>query len=155
VSTIASYAIEEIWPFLSKNDLDKLESVNFKRVLGLSKYNRSRFVYALLDFDLFVSDLKLKFALPDTNAFNKFCEANLGKQTEICDEFYTPCTIMQNKNWQKEYFLKTGMSLRDLHVMVTTISFVKINIFILMPKQIVCVNIAISRVISIISISAQ
>jgi len=51
-------------------------------------YNYNIFVYALLDFDLFVSDLKLKFALPDKNAFNKFCEANPGKQTEICDEFY-------------------------------------------------------------------
>jgi hypothetical protein len=91
VSPIASYAIEEIRQFLSKNDLDKLESVKtryFKRKLGLSKYNRSRFVYALLDYNLYVSDLKLQFALPDTNAFNKFCEANLGKQTEICDEFY-------------------------------------------------------------------
>ena len=47
------------------------------------------------------------------------------------------------------------MCLRDLHVMVITISFVKINISILMPKPIVCVNIAMSRVISIISISAQ
>jgi hypothetical protein len=106
VSPIASFAIEEIWPFLSKNDLDKQESVKiryFKRVLGFSKYNRSRFVYALLDFDLFVSDLKLKFALPDTNAFNKFCEANLGKQTEICDEYYMTC-IMQNKNWQSILF---------------------------------------------------
>jgi hypothetical protein len=57
----------------------------FKREIqtgsGLSKHNRSRFVYALLDFDLFVSDLKQKFALPDTNAFNTFCEANLVKQT--------------------------------------------------------------------------
>jgi len=44
--------------------------------------------------------LKLKFALPDTNAFNKFCEANLGKPTKILDEFYTTCT-MQNKNWQR------------------------------------------------------
>jgi len=35
VSPIASYAIEEIWPFLTKNDLDKLESVKtryFKRI---------------------------------------------------------------------------------------------------------------------------
>jgi len=108
VSPISSYAIEEIWPFLCKNDLDKLESVKtryFKRVLGLSnnKYNISRFVYALLDFDLFVSDLKLKFALPDTNAFNKCCDANLGKQTEICDEFYLTCT-MHNKNWQSVLF---------------------------------------------------
>jgi hypothetical protein len=61
----------------------------------------------VLDFDLFVSDLKLKFAIPDTNAFNKFCEANLGKQTEICEEFYTTCK-MQNKIG-KVYFLKTGI----------------------------------------------
>jgi hypothetical protein len=86
---IASYAIEEILPFFSNNDLDKIESVKtryFKRVLGLSKYNRSRFVFALLDFDLFVSDFKQKLALPETIAFEKFCEANLVKQTEICDE---------------------------------------------------------------------
>jgi hypothetical protein len=30
---------------------------------------------------------------------NKFCEAYLEKQNEICDEFYTKCT-MHNKNWQ-------------------------------------------------------
>jgi len=40
-------------------------------------------------------------------------------------------------------------------MIIITISFVKINISILMPKQIVCVNIAKSRVISIISINAQ
>jgi hypothetical protein len=50
----------------------------------------------------------------------------------------------------KAYFLKTGMCLRDLHVMVTTICFAKINIFILMPKQIAYVNIAMNCVISII-----
>jgi hypothetical protein len=100
VSPIASYAIEEIWPFLSKNNLDKRESVKtqyFKRVLGLSKYNRSRFVYAMLDFNLFFTDLRLKFAVLDTNALNKICEANLEKQNDISDEFYTTCT-MQNKN---------------------------------------------------------
>jgi hypothetical protein len=84
VSPIASYAIEEIWPFLSKNDLHKLELVKmryFKRVLVLSKYNRSRFVYAMFEIYLCVSELKLKFALPDTNAFIQFCEANLEKYT--------------------------------------------------------------------------
>jgi hypothetical protein len=100
-----------------------------------------------------VSDLKLKFALPDTNAFNKCCEANLGKQTDICDEvyeFYTTYVQCRIKIG-KVYFLKTGMCLRDLHVMVTTISFVKIKISILMPEQIVCVNnIAMSHVINII-----
>jgi hypothetical protein len=82
--------LEAIWPILSKNYLDKLETVKtryFKRVLGLSKHNRSRFVYALLDFDLFVSDLKQKFALPDIYAFNIFCEANLVKQTEYAETF--------------------------------------------------------------------
>jgi hypothetical protein len=48
----------------------------------------------------------------------------------------------------KVYFLKTGMlCLRDLHVMVTTISFVKINISILMPKKIVCIALICMNVI--------
>jgi hypothetical protein len=48
-----------------------------------------------------VSNIKLKFALPDTRTFTKFCEANLRKQTELCDEFYKTCT-MENKNWKSK-----------------------------------------------------
>jgi len=100
-----------------------------------------------------VSDLKLKFALPDTNAFNKFCEATLANRLKYEMNFtrHVQCRIKIGK----VYFLKTGMCLRDLHAMVFTVYFVKINIFILIPKQILCVNIAMSRVISIIEISAQ
>jgi hypothetical protein len=66
--------IEEIWPF--QNDLDKLETVielehGFQKGCGvIQKYNGSRFVFALLDFDVFVSNLKLKFVLP--NNISKF-----------------------------------------------------------------------------------
>jgi len=60
-----------LWPFLSKNDLEKLERVitrYLKKVLGLSKFNWSRYVYELVDADLFVSDfidLKEKFSLSE------------------------------------------------------------------------------------------
>jgi hypothetical protein len=56
---MASYGIEVVWPFLSKNDLEKLERVKtryLKKVLGWSKFSWSRYVYELVDADLFVSD---------------------------------------------------------------------------------------------------
>jgi hypothetical protein len=46
IAPIASYAIEVIWPFLTKNDFQKLETAEsrfLKRLLGLSKVNKSRF----------------------------------------------------------------------------------------------------------------
>jgi hypothetical protein len=85
--------------------LAKIASIYaFSRQQSLFYVTPKSFIkYKTLDFDLFVSDFKLKFTLPDTNAFNKCCEANLGKQPEICDEFYMTCK-MQNKNWQRILF---------------------------------------------------
>jgi len=106
ISPIASYAIEAIWPFLNAGDFEKLEKVKtrfFKKVLGLSKYTRSRFVYELLDTDLFMHDLKQKFSLPETIAFNKFFEERLLNKLNICDEFYETET-MENFAWKNALF---------------------------------------------------
>jgi hypothetical protein len=106
VSPIASYGIEIIWPHLTKLDLENIERVKtryLKRVLGLSKYIRSRFVYELVDTDLFVSDLKLKFSLPETEVYNKFCEEKSMNKIGIVDEFYDTET-MTNLNWQNAMF---------------------------------------------------
>jgi hypothetical protein len=46
---------------------------------------RSRFVYELVDTDLFVSDLKLKFSLPETEVYNKFCEQKSMNKLGIID----------------------------------------------------------------------
>jgi hypothetical protein len=106
VSPIASYGIEIIWPHLTKLDLENIERVKtryLKRVLGLSKYIRSRFVYELVDTDLFVSDLKLKFSLPETEVYNKFCEQKSMNKLGIIDEFYDTET-MTNLKWQNALF---------------------------------------------------
>jgi hypothetical protein len=106
ISPIASYAIEAIWPFLSASDFEKLEKVKtrfFKKVLGLSKYTRSRFVYELLDTDLFMHDLKQKFSLNETIAFNSFFEERLLNKLNICDEFYETET-MNNLKWKNALF---------------------------------------------------
>jgi len=106
ISPIASYAIEAIWPYLSARDFDQLEKVKtryLKKVLGLSKYTRSRFVYELLDTDLFMHDLKQKFSLKETIAFNTFFEERLLNKLNICDEFYDTET-MNNFQWKNALF---------------------------------------------------
>jgi hypothetical protein len=108
ISPIASYGIEVIWPFLSSNDLENLEKVKsryFKRVLRLSKINKSRYIYEILDTDPFVTDLKIKFKLTDTKSYEKFFEAMLVKKTEIRDDFYEKLeTINGNVQWTQSCF---------------------------------------------------
>jgi hypothetical protein len=106
ISPIASYGIEVIWPFLSKNDLEKLERVKtryLKKVLGLSKFNWSRYVYELVDTDLFVSDLKEKFSLSESKSYENFYEAKLVNKTNIRDVFYEQMALT-NVQWQQPCF---------------------------------------------------
>jgi hypothetical protein len=108
VAPIASYAIEVIWPYLTLSDLQNLERVKtryFKRVLCLSKYNKSRYVYHLIakNEKLFVTELKEKFQLSETEAYSKFCESNSKNNKIICDEFYQTETMLKD-NWRKALF---------------------------------------------------
>jgi len=65
------------------NRLEKVKTRYFKKVLGLSKYTRSRFVYELLDFDLFIHDLKIKFSLADRQEFEHYFETKMLKKLNI------------------------------------------------------------------------
>jgi hypothetical protein len=56
-----------------------------------------------VDTDLFVSDLKLKFSLPETEAYNKFHEEKSINKLSIIDEIYDTET-MTNLKWQKALF---------------------------------------------------
>jgi hypothetical protein len=102
----------------------------------------------MLDIYLYVSELKLKFALPDTNAFIPFFEANLGKKTDISGEFYSTCT-MQRKIGKKilfeDWYVFTRFACHGYHYL-----FCKIMHFHFDPKLIVYLNIAMNRVNSII-----
>jgi hypothetical protein len=108
ISPIASYAIEVIWSYLTLTDLENLERVKtryYKRVLGLSKYNKSRYTYKLVgpETKLFVTDLKVKFNLPDTEVYKKFCLTKAGNVKKVSEEFYQTET-MRNGNWRRALF---------------------------------------------------
>jgi hypothetical protein len=106
ISPTASYAIEIVWPYLTKKDFENLERVKtryFKKVLGLSKFTRSRYVYELVGEGLFVTDLKSRFNLSDTNVYLKFCEEKAKNKNAICQEFYQIET-MTNGNWKQGIF---------------------------------------------------
>jgi hypothetical protein len=102
IAPIASYGIEVIWPHLTKNDLQKLETAKsrfLKRLLGLSKVNKSRFTYQLADCDLFVSDLCNKFNLCKNDAYENFISQNLINTSTIENKFYdTPA--MTTEKWK-------------------------------------------------------
>jgi Reverse transcriptase (RNA-dependent DNA polymerase) len=103
ISPVASYGIEAIWPYLNKNELLKLETVKsrfLKRVLSLSKYTKSRFVYELAETDLLVHDLQNKYSLPDTTEYDKFMLQKLITFSEIDPQFYeTPA--MLDPSWKE------------------------------------------------------
>ena len=104
ISPTASYGIEIIWPHLTNTDFVNLERVKtryFKKVLGISKYNRSRYVYELIakDSNLYVTDLKVRFNLPETDVYIKFCEEKKTNRLLICSEFFETETMI-NDNWR-------------------------------------------------------
>jgi len=77
-----------------------VKSKFLQRVLSLSKYTKSRFVYDLIETDLFVNDLKSKLFLPDTSEYDKFMEQKLITFLEIDLDFYlTPA--MCNTSWKE------------------------------------------------------
>jgi hypothetical protein len=106
IAPIASYGIEAIWPFLTLEDLNLLETAKsrfLKRALCLSKYINSRFAYALADTSSFIEDLRWKYSLPETESYNKFLNNQAFKMAEINPDFYdTPA--MTDGNWKSACF---------------------------------------------------
>jgi hypothetical protein len=95
VSPVASYGIEAIWRYLSKNDLNNLEKANsrfLKRVLSMDKTLRSKFTYELVETDLFVHDLKREYNLPDTAAYDEIMEQKNHK-SKIDPNFYETSSV--------------------------------------------------------------
>jgi hypothetical protein len=114
VSPIASYGIEAIWPYLSKSDMLNLEKVKsrfLKRLLSLSKYTKSRFVYELVETDLLINELKMKFSLPDTLEYDKFMEQKILTFSEIDPLFYETPIFADNK-WKNANFKDRHMLTR-------------------------------------------
>jgi hypothetical protein len=103
ISPVASYGIQIVWPYLSVRDFNLLESVKsrfIKRILSLSKYTLSRYVYKLINTKFFVSELRDKFQLPCTLNYNKFLVERENKEDEINLAFYRTPAFKSNA-WMK------------------------------------------------------
>jgi hypothetical protein len=100
IAPVASYGIEAIWPYLSVNDLNKLETAKsrfLKRLLSVKKTLKSRFTYQLADCDLFVSDLVIRYKLPTNEKYETFVAQHLCYSSTIENEFYDTPAMIDNK----------------------------------------------------------
>jgi len=79
----------------------------------LSKFNWSRNIYELVDTDLFVSDLKEKFSLSESNSCENFYEAKPVNKTNIRDLFYEQMALT-NVQWQQPCFADRNVFTRFL-----------------------------------------
>lgn len=113
-----TYGLEVIWEFLTRRQLQDLESLKpryLKRVLGVSKYTRSRYVYVLARETFLVEDLRMQMLLPATPAYEELLRELREKRESLEESFY--CTdAMVNKEWmQAEYELRHMMTRFAVH----------------------------------------
>jgi hypothetical protein len=69
----------------------------------MDKTLRSRLTYELVETDLFVNDLKCKYKLPDTVAYNDFMEQKIVNFSQIDPEFYETPAFSDSK-WKNVNF---------------------------------------------------
>jgi hypothetical protein len=103
ISPIASYGIEITWPYLKISDLQTLETIKttyLKRALSLSKYTKNRFIYKMVNTGLFVTELKIKYNLPNTLHYDEFLIQCQTKADNIDPEFYNTPALL-NPIWKK------------------------------------------------------
>ena len=69
-----TYGLEEIWEHLSRRQLQELESLKpryLMRVLGVSKFPLSRYVYVLARETFLIEDLRTQMLLQHTPAYEE------------------------------------------------------------------------------------
>jgi hypothetical protein len=121
IAPIASYGIQLIWPLLKQSDLMLLESVKaayLKRAMCLYKKSQSRHVYLLAQTDYFVTELKERFHLPDTQSYLEFLDCQKQKVEEIDKDFYNS-SAMIDRTWaqpeQKDRHVHTRFAVHGFH----------------------------------------
>jgi hypothetical protein len=108
VAPVASYGIEVLWPHLKFCNFQLLETVKtryLKKAMCLSKFNKSRYIYFLANTTLFVEELRIKFNLPETDAYKRFYMENVNKVLNVNHEFLNS-VAMQNDVWKRPNFEK-------------------------------------------------
>ena len=81
--------------------LDKVKPAFLKRALGLHVSCRNRLVYLLADTPLFVEDLKTRFNLPATTAYDEFIKNWEIKMASIDPEFFMVGAMKDDHTWKK------------------------------------------------------
>jgi hypothetical protein len=103
ISPIISYAIDNIWEHLSKNDLALIERVKatyLKKVLCLAKNAPSRITYELMRQPLYIEELRTRILLPATRAYQVFLQELHAKKADIWIDFYRTDT-MTTSDWKE------------------------------------------------------
>ena len=103
VDPVATYGLENIWVHLKKQSLEKLEKLKatyLKRVLCLSKYTPSRLVYVLAREPFYIEELRLKFLLPATPAYQDLLRELQEKKCKIWDDFFVTDAVT-SREWTK------------------------------------------------------
>lgn len=102
VAPVASFGVELIWEDLSKSNLsllDRVKAAYLKRCLKLHSSTRNRLVYLMADTPLFTEELKKRFKLPSTDAFDSYIRDWEQKFAEMDPEFFQT-GAMKNSEWK-------------------------------------------------------
>jgi hypothetical protein len=121
IAPIVSYGIQNIWQHLTLSDfrcIEKVKGLFLRRLLNIAWNSRSNLTYCMVECPLFVEELKHKFNLPDTPAYNKFYEQRLCELSTVPDEFYT-LDIFSNDEWKgpnfKSRHVYTRLAIHGFH----------------------------------------
>jgi hypothetical protein len=123
---MATYGIEAIWSHLKMCDLVNYENLMtryFKKVLGVSKFSRSSYLYLLIgDEEPFVTKIKNTFNLVYTTAYRQFLDhLQRKKEREFNNDIYqTPA--MLSDNWKQPLFkhrhVQTRYAMHGFHHLI-------------------------------------
>jgi hypothetical protein len=101
IAPMASYGIPQVWSLLKSADFREIDSVLMcflRRVLGISKYARSRLVMHLTGVELTSVVLARTHQLPLTQAFHDYLHEVHVKSQEVDPDFFlTPA--MRDRGW--------------------------------------------------------
>jgi hypothetical protein len=103
IAPMAYYAIPQVWKHLKVADFRAIDGVQMcflKRVLGVSKYTRSRLVTLLTGVTHTTQSLALTFDLPVTPAYRAYLDENQQKLAEVDQAFFST-SAMLDRGWAR------------------------------------------------------
>jgi hypothetical protein len=113
ISSIISYATDNIWEYLSKNDLALIERVKatyLKKVLCLAKNAPSRITYELMKQPFYIEELRTIILLPSTREYQVFLQELYAKKADIWIDFYRTDAMMTSEWKEPGYKLRHSIT---------------------------------------------